>query len=398
MDAKCAAVRAECVVRNPNESKRTEDGVMTKSVCAQSRKLVQAVAVTMALAFTCARAYIVNLDTYSDEGARMWTNNTGDGSPSDAAYGATLGSGTNFETWAGAPGTGEVSWSVDWHNLSTPTRSVGTVLLLPGSRTPGSMIISKGTWNGSSMVWTSAYDNTAAPLTGVQQNFKPALVNVNIENANGLKYEVVDTGNLAYQHGTTRGMAGIYLFPGGLYSFSAIVSPDAASESSTAPYSARMTQPDLNLTIDGLPGDVQGEFNNTTSYQEAITYTFATRQYLAGVLVNINTVHDPRYCWKTWEITDLAGNVLASSQWGTAGDNSTATTGDRFQLLGFDGGARWTTGFILRGPFGLLSPPSDATHGNRMGEVWGITAAIPEPASLSVLALAGLAMLRRRRG
>jgi len=391
MDAMCATARVERVVRNPNRSERTEDGTMTEAQ-GQSRRLVGSAVVAAVLMLTCAQGYMVNfLDTYSDEGARLWTNTTGTGTTTGSVAGESLGGDRDVDAWAGAPGTGEVSWSVDWHSLANPTRSVGTVMLLPGPRTPGSMIISTGTWNGSSMDWTPVYDNTATPLIDVQPNFKPVLVNVDVVDANGLKYEVIDTGNLAYDHSGSRGMANIYLFPGGLYNFSALVTPDAASESSTAPYSARMTQPDLNLTIDGLPGDVQGELNDGTAYQEAITYTFNESQYLAGVLVNINTVHNPMWCWKTWEIADLDGNVLAQSQWGVAGDNDpfTAPAGDTFQFLGFDGGPIWTTGFILRGPFGLLTPPSDQTHGNRMGEVWGVAAEIPEPASLSVVALGG---------
>lgn len=318
------------------------------------------------------------------EGSRWLVNKTGVGGWPDGGSGAAQSNGRDDgELWAGDQGTGETSWWVDWHATAIPTRSIRRVMLYPGSRTPGHFILWKGIWGGSSMSWINVFETN---VTAVAQGFRPLIFSVDISDAHGLKYEVIAVGELSYVTGcTNRGMHDIMLFDArGARLVAGLVSADAAVQSISPPYTAVMSQATLNLTINGTKEDVQGYSNTNTQRYAWITYTFNTPQYLSGVFININPIHDPRFCWKTWDIRDLDGNVLVASELGPDGDNTTAVSCDRMQFLQFPDGARFMSGFVMQGKFGILSPPGDPTHGNRMGEVWGVLAEPPHGTVITI--------------
>ncbi len=331
------------------------------------------------IATTTAHAYTVGYTNFNlgGDGTRVLVNTTGVGNWVNGGNGAANSNGKDDgELRAGDQGTGETSWYVDWHATTRPTRSVKRIMLYPGSRTPGHFRVWKGVWNGSLMVWSNAFETNVA---GVAQNFRPIFVDVDIRDANGVKYEVIAIGELSYVTGcTNRGMADIMLFDAqGTRYVVDLVSPNSAIQSTQPPYTTCMSQATLNLTINGTREDVQGYFNTNEQRYVWITYSFDTPQYLSGVFININPIHDPKFCWKTWDIRDLSGNVLVSSELGPEGDNTIATSCDRMQFLQFPDGPRFMSGFVMQGKFGQPSPPGDPTHGNRMGELWGVLAEPP---------------------
>ncbi len=335
------------------------------------------------------------------QGSTTWTNQTTKGWTTGS--GATLTNGSDGEAWAGGGLTGseEVSWSVDWHSTAQPARDVGRLMLFPSSRTVGHFRVYSGAWSGSSMTWTPVYETT---VTGLEQITKPYFVNLDVTGANGLKYEVLEPGNLAYVTNQEtalrkdRGMGNIMVFRGGSGNWSdpvRLVSPVSATQSTTAPYDARFTQPTLNLSFDGLRNDVQGFNNDSTQHYESVTYTLAQPMDLLGVFIDISTIHNPMYCWKTWEIRDLDGTLLAQSQLGASGDNAIVNfASENYQFLKFTTGPRTMSGFIMQGKFGILAPPGDATHGNRLGEVWAVF--VPEPATAALFLLSAGVLVRRR--
>jgi len=311
------------------------------------------------------------------KGRTRWSNKTDVGSWPDGGNGDAQSNGSDDgELWAGDQGTGETSWSVDWHATAIPARSIRRIVLYSGARTPGHFIVWKGTWGGSSMSWANAFETN---VTGIAPSFRPIALTVDIPNANGIKYEVITIGDLGYVTGSTnRGMREILLYEDrAARQIVDFVSPASAVQSTIPPYTEGMSQGTLNLTFDGISNDVQGYNNTDTQHYESIAYSFASPKYLSGVFININPIHSTVFCWKTWEICDLTGAVLASSQLGTNGDNTTSTSCDTMQFLQFPNGPRMMSGFIMQGKFGQLSPPGDVSHGNRAGEVWGVLATPP---------------------
>lgn len=352
--------------------------------------VIGVMAVTLACLVQSAHGYMLGFTNLGGDGTSTWTNNSGSGSGSGSGNG--LSNGTDGENWTGAPGTGEVSWNVDWHLTATPTRDIGHVVLYPGSRTPGHFIISKGVWTGS-MTWTPVYDNTVA---NIQQNFDPLFLETNITGASGLKYEVINQGNLGYQYGSTRGMANILLFGTGASEPDRLVSPTSVVQNvgvniNGISSSNNFTQAQLNQTIDGVNNSVDCSIeNNGTQRSESVSYGFSQAQLLAGVFITLNPVHGDPWYWRSFEVRDLNGNLLAQSQ---VGPTDVVTSADRYQFLAFSGGPLTLSGFTVQGYFG--NTDTSNTKNARMGEVWGVW--VPEPSAALLLGLAALAAASRSR-
>lgn len=301
------------------------------------------------------------------EGVRTSINTTGMGIWPNGA-GDTQTDGLDMGgLWAGPSNANETSWTVDWHSLTPPSRTVKKVVLLPTGRTPKNFVFWKGTWNGSSMDWTQAFATNAY----AGSDFKPMFFDVAIPNASAFKYQVYETSDPNY-----REMNDILLFGEDRRSPQALVVPDGAFQTEDATYTNCISAATLAMMRNDIKDNVSGYDNTGVQRSVKITFTFNPPKHLSGIAFNIGPLHALIYYWKTWEVRSLEGDLLGTSFHGPAGDPEATGNAYRTQLIQFAGDPSDVTGFVLQGWFGDADV-DHVLHNAYVGDVWGITARRP---------------------
>lgn len=292
-------------------------------------------------------------------------------------WGDTLG--TEGHVWndvSFTPGTTssdpELSVSFDWSGTASPQRDVGTLVMFP-TQVSGNMNFSV---YSSTTTPASPYSLATNATVDVGNENHLLVQRLDLQGVTGIKFEDVQNGTST----TRRDIGGLVA----LAEKVDFVQPATATASQTLNDFYNGGSPiNVNNLIDGLNSSTGvsfgGEPGLVGSVADAyVEVTFATATNLVGVLVVLDGWNQGK--WKTWEVRDLNDNVLATSQVGVAG--SPTASSDRYQLLGFTGGAQTLTGFRI---YGKVGSPTQNNTNNRIKEIIGLSVPPPEIMTGSVL-------------